>query len=135
MLLAHMWLLAGAIMRPALRPLSCSPAARCASPLSCATAAVEDAVDDDAPPLLRVLRAGGLDAAQAQEVYERRPPGKLPGAVRQELLLEWVQRELLCSREPARRMFGCGVREGTKADAMGDARRVPKCSDASRPRA
>ena len=96
MLLAHMWLLAGAIMRPALRPPSCSSAARCASPLSCATAAVEDAVDDDAPPLLRVLRAGGLDAAQAQEVYERRPPGKLPGAVRQELLLEWVQRELLC---------------------------------------
>ena len=102
MLLAHMWLLAGAIMRPALRPPSFSSAARCVSPLSCATTAVEDAVDDDAPPLLRVLRAGGLDAAQAQEVYERRPPGKLPGAVRQELLLEWVQRELLCSREPAR---------------------------------
>ena len=78
MLLAHMWLLAGAIMRPALRTPSFSSAARGVSPLSCATTAVEDAVDDDAPPLLRVLRAGGLDAAQAQEVYERRPPGKLP---------------------------------------------------------
>ena len=52
-----------------------------------------------------VLRAAGLDEPQVEAVWERRPPGKLPGVVRQTALLEWLQREL--SGEPVLHSYLC----------------------------
>ena len=52
-----------------------------------------------------VLRAAGLDEPQVEEVWVRRPPGKLPGAVRQTALLEWLQSEL--DGEPERYSYLC----------------------------
>ena len=65
-----------------------------------------------------VLRAAGLDEPQVEEVWERRPPGKLPGVVRQTALLEWLQRELdgepvlhsyLCLRKAPQLMLKAGA--------------------------
>lgn len=44
-----------------------------------------------AEPVVQVLCAAGLSEAQAQEVWGRRPPGRLPGIVQQVALIEWLQ--------------------------------------------
>ena len=63
-----------------------------------ATSAAVDSLQD-------VLRTAGLDEPQVEAVWERRPPGKLPGVVRQTALLEWLQREL--NGEPVLHSYLC----------------------------
>lgn len=91
-----------------------SSGGRRALPLRMPPVAASVAVDS----LQDVLRAAGLDEPQVEEVWERRPPGKLPGAVRQTALLEWLQRELdgepvlhsyLCLRKAPQLMLKAGA--------------------------
>jgi len=42
-------------------------------------------------PVVQVLCASGLDEVQAQEVWDRRPAGRLPGIVQQSALIQWLQ--------------------------------------------
>jgi hypothetical protein len=44
-----------------------------------------------AEPMVQVLCASGLSEVQAQEVWGRRPPGRLPGTAQQVALIEWLQ--------------------------------------------
>lgn len=69
------------------------PAFACAAPPSATDA------------LREVLRAGGLDESQVEEVWERKPPGKLPGATSQAALLSWLQTTL--AAEPVRFSYLC----------------------------
>lgn len=73
-------------------------------------ARTKPAVACGAPPsttdaLRNVLRAGGLDERQVEEVWERKPPGKLPGATSQGALLSWLQTAL--AGEPVRFSYLC----------------------------
>lgn len=44
--------------------------------------------------LLPVLRDAGLDELQAQTVWQKRPPGRLPNAQKQERLLAWMEERM-----------------------------------------
>jgi len=54
-----------------------------------------------ADPLYEALLAAGLQDAQAEQVWSRRPPGRLPAARQQARLFEWLQTEVLDSQEPS----------------------------------
>jgi len=94
-LLAQGWSLDVSVVSRAAPPnfARAKPAIACGAPPS-ATDALRD-----------VLRAGGLDESQVEEVWERKPPGKLPGATSQAALLSWLQTTL--AGEPVRFSYLC----------------------------
>eukprot|EP00966_Prymnesium_polylepis_P018344 422465-Prymnesium_polylepis.1 len=61
--------------------------------------------------MLLAFESAGFSAEESGELWERRPPGKLPGPARQVALLEWLQGEFGSSDDAVRASYRCVWRE------------------------